>query len=94
MKKVFFLTILVAALAAFFASSNPDGLDKTAERLGFAGKGVERGALLAGYTIPGIPEGGPSTASAGIAGVLITMAVFWLSAYGLKVRNNNQKGRA
>jgi len=29
MKKIIFLAILIAALAAFFASSHPDGLQKT-----------------------------------------------------------------
>ena len=34
MRKIILLSILIATLAAFFASSNPDGLEKVAESLG------------------------------------------------------------
>lgn len=81
MRKIFFIVILVAILAAFFASSNPDGLDRTAKMLGFAQKGIEYKTLMTGYSIPLLPEGGLSTAIAGIVGVLITLGVFLLAIY-------------
>lgn len=72
MKKLFWLSLVIAVLAAFFASANPDGLDFVAEKLGFAERGQERAALL--------------PYSAGVAGVLITLSIFWLSVYMLKGR--------
>lgn len=77
MKKIFLLSIAIAVSAAFFASTNPDGLDFAAEKFGFAGKGIERTALIA-------PHGSIPTAFAGIAGVIIILILFWASAYALK----------
>ena len=42
MKKIILLSILIATLAFFFASSNPDGLEKVAGNLGFINCAVER----------------------------------------------------
>lgn len=81
MKKLFIITLFIAVAAAFFASTHPDGLDKTAEKLGFAHKGIEHKTLMTGYSIPLLPEGGLSTAIAGIAGVLIILGVFSLASY-------------
>ena len=67
MRKIFFLTILIVALASFFASSHPDGLEKIAERLGFLEVGLERTALLGDYSL-----------LTGIIGVAITFFLFWL----------------
>jgi len=84
MKKLFWISIVIAILAAFFASTHPDGLDFISEKLDFAGKGVERGAVMAGYAFPCLPEGGISAATAGIAGVLITLSIFWSAVYIFK----------
>ena len=91
MKRLFFIVLLVAILAAFFASSSPDGLEKVAAHLGFIDKAAERGALMTDYNTPGLPTGGISKATAGIAGVLITLSVFWLTAYSLKLINKVNK---
>jgi len=84
MKKLFWITVVIAILAAFFASTYPDGLDFVAEKLGFAGKVIEHNAPFAGYSIPFIQTGGISTAMAGIAGVLLIMGCFWLCVYAIK----------
>lgn len=78
MKKLFWITIVIASLAAFFASTNPDGLDFVSEKLGFADKGQEHSAPMAGYKIPFLPGGGTSTALAGIVGIFIVLALFRL----------------
>lgn len=91
MKRLLFIVLLVAILASFFASSSPDGLEKVAEHLGFIDKAAERGALMSDYNIPGLPVGGISKATAGIAGVLITLSVFWLTAYTLKLKSKVNK---
>ena len=80
MKKLFWLSIAIAISAAFFASTRPDGLDFLAKKLGFAGKGIEGSAPMAGYSLMFLPAGAVSTAAAGIAGVMIILAIFWLSA--------------
>jgi hypothetical protein len=70
-RKFFFFIIIITILAAFFASTRPDGLDFVAEKFGFADKAQERSALL--------------PPSAGIAGVVIMLSLFWAGAYALKV---------
>jgi len=76
MKKIIFLAILIAALAAFFASSHPDGLDKVAESFGFAEKAIDHPAFMTGYSLPFLPAGHISTAAAGIIGVLFFLGLF------------------
>lgn len=79
MKKLFGITIVIAILAAFFASANPDGFDFISEKFGFAEKGQERTAPMTDYSVGFLPEGGISTSTAGIAGILITFSFFWLA---------------
>ncbi|MFA5113352.1 MAG: PDGLE domain-containing protein [Candidatus Margulisiibacteriota bacterium] len=94
MKKLFWVSVVIAILAAFFASANPDGLDFISEKLGFAEKGQERTAPLADYSVGFLPAGGISTSTAGIAGILITLGIFWLAAYALKRGDNKTKNKA
>ena len=84
MKNIILLSILIAVCAAFFASANPDGLEKVAERLGFIERGVERESVMTDYAVPGVKNEGISTAFAGIAGIFIILGVFWLSAKALR----------
>ena len=80
MKKILFFSISVVILAAFFASSHPDGLEKVAEKLGFIKQAVSSPALLNDYRIPFIYDPSLSTIIAGLAGILLTFGLFWLSA--------------
>lgn len=93
MKKLFWVSVVIAILAAFFASANPDGLDFISEKLGFSGKGQERTAPMADYSVGFLPEGGISTSTAGIAGILITLGLFWLAAYIIKKGDNKMNGK-
>jgi cobalt/nickel transport system permease protein len=64
-------TVAVIALAALFASSDPDGLTSVAAALGFSH--VEAGApfnLFAGYAIPGL-DGTASTIVAALVGAAV-----------------------
>lgn len=90
MKKLFWITVVIAILAAFFASTYPDGLDFVAEKFGFAEKGQERSAPMPDYSLKFLPEGGISTFLAGIAGILITLAIFWLAVDILKDWGNDK----
>ncbi|NLO89918.1 MAG: hypothetical protein GX088_06310 [Clostridia bacterium] len=73
---VIVLALVVAALLSPWASSNPDGLEKTAEDLGFAEAAVEMlGAPIPDYVFPGIENERTAVAVAGITGTLLTFAV-------------------
>jgi cobalt/nickel transport system permease protein len=70
---------VVVAGAAFWASADPDGLERVAQDLGFIDSGQEPGfQILPDYTIPGL-DGPGSTIVAGVVG----MAVVLLLMYGL-----------
>jgi cobalt/nickel transport protein len=84
MKKIILLSTVIVIMAAFFASANPDGLEKVAERLGFVDRGVERASIMTDYAVPGVKNERVSTSFAGIAGIFITLGIFWLSAKALK----------
>ena len=69
---------LVAALAAAFASGDPDGLDSVAIQRGFEEVGKEPGfQILPDYTIPGL-DGSVSTVIAGIVGIAIVFLLVFL----------------
>ena len=74
----------VAVFVAPFASPLPDGLERTAERLGFKVReaGSEAGAPLAEYKLPGV--GSPLVATA-VAGVLGTITVFGIGLLTARV---------
>jgi hypothetical protein len=75
------VSALVAGGLSLFASSDPDGLEKVAEDLGFIGTGqdsVVAGSPLADYGIAGIDATWASTVS-GVTGILASAIV----GYGL-----------
>ncbi|MDI6732080.1 MAG: PDGLE domain-containing protein [Candidatus Margulisbacteria bacterium] len=84
MKKIFWLAVVISIAAAFFASTHPDGLDFAAAELSFAEKGQDRTAPMPDYSLQFLPKGSVSTSLAGVAGILITLAIFWLAVYILK----------
>lgn len=81
--------LAVAVLAAFWASPFPDGLDKTAELLGFAGQGREQGAWFSGYCIPWLGTSPWSAACSGIAGVALIYGLFGLLGWLLRKSGKN-----
>ncbi len=69
---------VIAALAAAFASGDPDGLDSVAIEQGFEEVGKDPGfEILPDYTIPGI-DGTVSTIIAGIVGIAIVFLLVFL----------------
>lgn len=81
MRKIVLFSILIVILAAFFASSNPDGLEKVAEKLGFIDRGAENHSLLTDYSLPFLKSGPVNTAAAGVVGVVLIWGLF----YGIKI---------
>lgn len=79
MKKIIWFSMLIVIMAAFFASSHPDGLEKVAEKLGFIKQAVSSPAILNDYHIPFISNHNLSTIFAGVTGILLTFGLFWLS---------------
>ena len=78
----FLSTVVVAAVVSQFAVDNPDGLEKVAEEEGFISSGRDHAldsSIFSDYATSGVDNATVSLAVAGIAGVLITLAV----GYGL-----------
>ncbi len=69
------VAVAIVVLAAFFASSSPDGLEKVAESQGFADKAEENiiDAPVPDYLFPGIRNKTFSTVLAGISGILLIL---------------------
>ncbi|OGC22850.1 hypothetical protein A2291_08720 [candidate division WOR-1 bacterium RIFOXYB2_FULL_42_35] len=88
MKKLFFVAVIIAIAAAFFASTHPDGLDFVSEQFGFAEKGLDHISPMPNYAVPFLTEGGTSTSLAGLAGIVIILAAFFLTAYVLKKKSS------
>jgi cobalt/nickel transport protein len=74
------IALLLALFLSPFASSSPDGLEKVADRKGFAEKGEGwsfwQHAPFKDYTLPWIKNERVST---GIAGLVGTLAVFFIA---------------
>lgn len=80
----FLLTMLLAGVGSFYASSNPDGLERVAERLGFADQATEPATAdgpFADYQVKGIDDNRLSGGLAGVAGTAVVLiaagGLFW-----------------
>jgi cobalt/nickel transport system permease protein len=86
--------LIAAGLALFvspYASKAPDGLDKTAEVLGFAGRSkVLLHAPMAQYQIKGISVLSLSTSIAGLIGTFIALGLGWVMARLLVPKSDAQ----
>ncbi|HEX6888856.1 MAG TPA: PDGLE domain-containing protein [Candidatus Nanopelagicales bacterium] len=76
------VSLLLAGVVSYYASSSPDGLNKVAEDLGFASDAKDSATSsspLAGYEASGVEHDRLAVGLAGVAGVLLTAAL----AFGL-----------
>jgi len=74
----FALSLVLAGGVSFYASSNPDGLEKVAGDIGFIDTAKEHknaDGLLADYGVKGVDNARLSTGAAGIIGVLATAGI-------------------
>lgn len=72
------VTLIVAGVVSQFAGSAPDGLQAVAEQTGFAGQERQHAlgnSLFAGYATEGVGDESLSLAVAGVAGVVLTLAI-------------------
>ena len=69
------MIVCMLALLSPLASKLPDGLDKTAETVGFTDKGAANVLhVMPDYSIPGIVNGPAATIIACVVGVLVVFA--------------------
>jgi ABC-type Fe3+ transport system permease subunit len=73
---IILISIAVAVLAGFFASSHPDGLEKVAGNLKFEEKARSTPGVLANYAVSSITHPAFSTALAGIVGIIMILFIF------------------
>jgi hypothetical protein len=70
---------LVVVVAAFLASSDPDGLERVATDNGFISQATNFvSGLFSGYAIPGIDDPRLSTILSGLLGVAIVLGVMYV----------------
>ncbi len=71
----FVASLFLAGVVSFYASSNPDGLEKVAGDIGFIETAEEHSnadGVLADYGVKGIENDRLSTGAAGVIGVIAT----------------------
>ena len=83
------LAVLLAAVVSFYASSQPDGLNRVAQDHGIAAsEQVTSGSVFADYAVSGLDNGRASSAVAGLAGVAVTAAVGFGLFHVLRMRRS------
>jgi hypothetical protein len=80
------IAVVVVVAAAFFASGDPDGLERVAENLGF-GDAADGSpfSIIADYVFPGL-DGPLATVVAGVVGVVVLFVLLWLVGKALARR--------
>ena len=74
----FILSLFLAGIVSYYASSSPDGLEKVAGDIGFLDNAKEQAnsdGLLADYGVKGIENERLATGAAGVIGVIATAGV-------------------
>lgn len=78
------VTVFTAAIVSQFSASEPDGLEAVAGRLGIDATEPARSPLFADYAVESIRNEAVSLAVAGLAGVVISLAVATGIAHSLR----------
>jgi len=81
------ICFIIAIMSPFIASSNPDGLEKSAEQVGTADESGIHESPFPDYIVPAFGENQFSGIVALIVGVLITLGLGYVIAEVLKRRN-------
>ncbi|WP_199506155.1 PDGLE domain-containing protein [Geodermatophilus sp. TF02-6] len=72
------VALLVAGVGSWYASSSPDGLERTAQRTGFAATARDSATAdspLADYSVAGLGSDRISGGLAGVIGVTVTLVL-------------------
>ncbi len=80
------ICIVIAVLAPFIASSNPDGLEKSAQQLSTKEESGDYQAPFADYNVPLLGNGPYSGAAALVIGILVVLGLGYIVAYIFKRR--------
>jgi hypothetical protein len=91
------VALLVAGVASYVASSNPDGLEYVAERAGFADRAKDSpaaGSPLSDYQVEGVENDGLSGGLAGVAGALVVLFLAGGLTYLVRRRGVDQQAGA
>jgi cobalt/nickel transport protein len=73
-----FVTLVLASVVSYYASGDPDGLEKVAEEKGFIDDAVDHSlgnSPLADYGVSGISDDRLSVAAAGAIGVILMLII-------------------
>ena len=85
------ISLLLAGLVSLYASSDPDGLERVAEDIGFLHLGEGEPAVsspMPDYVIPGIAD---ETLSASLAGIVGTLVMFGIGVgLGMVMRRKSK----
>ena len=81
------ICFVIAVMAPFIASSNPDGLEKSAQQISTTEESGDYKAPFADYMIPIFGEGPISGIIALIIGVLIALGLGYIAAIILRRKN-------
>lgn len=85
------IAIVIAILAPFLASSNPDGLESAAESLGVPESEAVFESPLPDYTIPGMEDNPWGGVIALIFGTILVVLVMLGLAYIISKKGNGQE---
>lgn len=88
-------TLLMAGVVSFYASSDPDGLDRVSQDEGFADTAQDHAASdgpLSDYAVSGVDDARVSGGLAGVLGVGIVLVLTGGIAYAVRRRPGSEPG--
>jgi len=78
---------MIVVLLSPFASTNPDGLTRVAQDLGFIDSAQSRSGPLAGYSVPLFADASASKIAAGIIGALVVLTLAFVAGRSLQKKS-------
>ena len=87
------VTLVIAGVVSFYASSHPDGLEYVAESTGFMDTAEDHANAdgpLADYAVKGVDDERLSGGLAGVIGVVVTLAVAGGLTFVLRRRSSTE----
>ena len=85
------LISLAVILLSPLASINPDGLNRVAMDLGFIQSAQSASGPLAGYSIPFYPDSPLGKIAAGLLGILVVLALFWIAGRSMQKKSETHE---